>query len=85
MLFDSLDKLKRNSIFSAILLTTLGAVVLLCPQAYIPMLTLIFGSCLLCLVDLQPKTSNGMPLVASGGIIFSIALAIYSVGKLSKK
>lgn len=85
MLFDSLDKLKRNSIFSAILLTTLGAVVLLCPQAYIPMLTLIFGSCLLCLVDLQPKISNGMPLIASGGIIFSIALAIYSVEKLSKK
>ena len=26
MLFESLDKIKRNSIFSAILLTTLGAI-----------------------------------------------------------
>lgn len=46
---------------------------------------LFLGSCLLCLVDLQPKTSNGMPIVAVGGIIFSIALAIFSIGKLSKK
>lgn len=43
MLFESLDKLKRNSIFSAILLTALGAVVLICPQAHIPLLTLVFG------------------------------------------
>ena len=43
MLFESLDKIKRNSIFSAILLTTLGAIVLICPQKYIPTLTLAFG------------------------------------------
>ena len=46
---------------------------------------LFIGSCILATVDLQPKTSNGMPLIAMCGIIFSISLAIYSVGKLTKK
>lgn len=43
MLFDSLDKIKRNSIMSAILLVFLGAVIIMCPRAYVPSLTLIFG------------------------------------------
>ncbi|MBQ3284778.1 MAG: AarF/ABC1/UbiB kinase family protein [Ruminococcus sp.] len=46
---------------------------------------LFIGSCILASVDLQPKTTNGMPLVSVIGIIFAIALAIYSVGKLTKK
>ena len=46
---------------------------------------LFIGSCILASVDLQPKTSNGMPLIAAGGIVFAVALAIYSVGKLTKK
>ncbi len=46
---------------------------------------LFIGSCILASVDLQPKTSNGMPLISVGGIVFSIALAIYSVSKLTKK
>ncbi|MCR4645658.1 MAG: hypothetical protein K5695_09660 [Oscillospiraceae bacterium] len=43
MLFESLDKLKRNSIMSAILLMTLGAIILICPQAYVGMLALVAG------------------------------------------
>ena len=43
MLFDSLDKLKRNSILSAILLVFLGAIIMLCPRDYIPALTMLFG------------------------------------------
>ena len=43
MLFDSLDKLKRNAIMSAILLIALGAIILICPEAYIPSLMLLFG------------------------------------------
>lgn len=43
MLFESLDKLRRNSILSAILLITLGAVILICPEDRVPMLTLVFG------------------------------------------
>ena len=43
MLFDSLDKIKRNAIFSAILLASLGAVILICPAAYIPTMIMGFG------------------------------------------
>lgn len=47
---------------------------------------LFIGSCILAGIDgLEPKTENGMPLIAIGGIIFSIALAIYSVNRLTKK
>ena len=46
---------------------------------------LFIGSCILASVDIRPKTENGMPLLAIGGIIFAIALAIYSVSKLGKK
>ena len=40
MLFESLDKIKRNSIFSAIILMALGAVMMLCPESYIESFTL---------------------------------------------
>lgn len=43
MLFDSLDKLKRNSILSSILLVFLGAIIMLCPKEFIPSLTMLFG------------------------------------------
>ncbi len=46
---------------------------------------LFVGSCLLASVDIQPKTESGMPLIAVAGIVFAIALAIYSVSKLTKK
>ena len=46
---------------------------------------LFIGSCILASVDLQPKTATGMPLIAVVGIVFAIALAIYSIGKLTKK
>ncbi len=43
---------------------------------------LFLGSCVLCLVDMQPKTANGIPLVAEAGLVFSIALAIFSIRKM---
>ena len=46
---------------------------------------LFIGSCILSLVDLQPRTANGMPVVAAAGIVISIALAIYSIGRMAKK
>lgn len=96
MLFDSLDKIKRNSILSAILLIALGVVIIICPKAYIGVFVkyvvlsliaciLFIGSCILASVDIYPKTSSGMPLISVAGIVFSIALAIYSVRKLTKK
>ncbi len=46
---------------------------------------LFLGSCLLALVDIHPKTPSGMPLLSVVGIVFSIALAIFSVRKLFHK
>ena len=44
-----------------------------------------FGSCILCLTDIQPTTADGLPLMAVVGFIFSIALGIYTVKKLSEQ
>lgn len=49
MLFESLDKLKRNSIMSSILLIALGIVILICPETYIGSLMLSFGYVLIVL------------------------------------
>ena len=46
---------------------------------------LFIGSCILAGLDLEHKTSEGLPLIAVIGIVFSIALAIYSVSKLTMK
>lgn len=46
---------------------------------------LFIGSCLLSMVRIEPRTSSGMPIIAVAGIVFSIALAIYSVKQLCKK
>ena len=47
---------------------------------------LFIGGCILATIDdLYPKTENGMPLIAIVCIVFAIALAIYSVGKLTMK
>ena len=46
---------------------------------------LFIGSCILAGLDIQPKTNMGMSLISVIGIVFSIALAIYSVSKLTKK
>ena len=43
MLFDSLDKLKRSSIMSAILLVVLGVVIIVCPVTYIPLFIQLLG------------------------------------------
>lgn len=43
MLFESLGKIKRNAIFSTILLIALGVIILLCPVVYIPTMILGFG------------------------------------------
>ena len=43
MLFESLDKLKRNTILSAIICMALGAVILICPKQHIPALTVLAG------------------------------------------
>lgn len=74
MLFDSLDKLKRNSILSAILLMALGAIMLVCPPNYVDLHAQVAG-----------YTSIVIAMIAMAGILVSIALAIYGLGKLMKK
>jgi len=44
-----------------------------------------FGSCILCLTDIQPQTVDGLPIVAVFGFIFSIALGVYTVKRMTKK
>ncbi len=43
------------------------------------------GSCILTTTDIQPMTKNGQPLIAAVGLMFSIALAIFTVMKMNKK
>ena len=43
------------------------------------------GSCILTTADIQPKTKTGQPLIASVGLVFSIALAIFTVISMTKK
>ena len=45
-------------------------------------LVLFIGSCILCTTDFKPILTNGVPLLAVIGIVFSIALAIFSIKKL---
>lgn len=71
MLFDSLDKLKRNSILSAILLMALGAIMLICPPNYVDLLAQVAGYILI--------------VIAMVGILVPTALANYGLGKLMKK
>ena len=44
-----------------------------------------FGSCILSVADIQPKTPGGQPLVSAVGIVFSIALGVHTVKRMSHK
>ena len=46
---------------------------------------LFIGSCILSSVDMTPKTPQGQPLLAAVGLVFSIALGIYTVTRMTKK
>ena len=46
---------------------------------------LFIGACILSSVDLQPKTSTGMPLLSAVIMTFSVALGIYAVKNMGKK
>ena len=43
---------------------------------------LFVGSCILCLSDITPKAPGGIPVIAAAGLIFSVALAIYTVNNI---
>ena len=46
---------------------------------------LFIGSCILASVDIEPKTSTGMPLLSVVIMVFSIALGIFSIKQMGKK
>ena len=46
---------------------------------------LFFGSCILAIADIQPRTHGGVPLISTVGIVFSIALAIFTLRRMLKK
>ena len=80
MLFESLDKLKRSTLFSAILLIALGAIILICPEIYIPSLILVFGYTLVitAIVFLLDFLSSKKSLM--GYLKFSGALVLLIIG-----
>ena len=43
------------------------------------------GACILCSVDIEPKTPTGMPVLAVIIMTFSIALGIYAIRQMTKK
>ncbi len=45
----------------------------------------LLGSCILCLTNIEPKAPGNIPLLALGGILFSVGLGIFAVKKLWKK
>ncbi len=42
------------------------------------------GSCFLCMADIYPKAPGGMPALAAIGLIFSVALGIYTVRRFTQ-
>ena len=80
MLFDSLDKIKRNSIFSAILLMALGAVMLLCPEAYISSFTLGAGYVLVIIAMVMMLDFFTSKKSLMDYILFVVALLILILG-----
>jgi uncharacterized membrane protein HdeD (DUF308 family) len=80
MLFDSLDKIKRNSIFSAILLMALGAVMLLCPENYIDSFTLGAGYLLVIVALVMMLDFFSSRKALMDYIMFVVALVVLILG-----
>ena len=49
MIFQALNNLKRSSVMTSIMLMTLGILMLICPEAYVPTMVSILGAILLVL------------------------------------
>ena len=80
MLFQSLDKLKRQSILAAILMMTLGVVMLICPESYVNTLvvTVGYGMIIFALVEMLEFIVSKKALIHY--IIFTGALFIAILG-----
>ena len=76
------EPLNRIFHFLRYTVLTLVALVLFIGSCILVALVLFIGSCILCTTDFKPILPNGVPLLAVTGIVFSIALAIFSIKKL---
>ena len=78
MLFETLDKIRRGTLLSAILLIALGLVILICPAPYIGFLILAFGYGLIvvCIVMLLEFFTSKNALVEYMNLIVALALGI---------
>lgn len=80
MLFESLDKIKRNSIFTAIILMALGVVMLLCPEGYIVSFTLGTGYLLVIISMVMMLDFFTSKKCLMDYILFVVALVIMILG-----
>lgn len=78
MIFSALDKIKRNAIFSAILLMALGVIILICPQEHAPSLILAFGYILMifAVVLMLMFIGSGKSIMDYAKFIFAILILI---------
>ena len=76
MLFQSLDKLKRQSILAAILMMALGVIMLICPESYVNTLvvTVGYGMIIFAIVEMLEFIVSKKALIHY--ITFTIALFI---------
>ncbi len=80
MLFQTLDKLKRQSILAAILMMALGVVMLICPESYVNTLvvTVGYGMIIFAIVEMLEFISGKKALIHY--IVFTGALIIAILG-----
>ena len=80
MLFQTLDKLKRQSILAAILMMALGVVMLICPESYVNTLvvTVGYGMIVFALVEMLEFVASRKALIHY--ILFTGALIIAILG-----
>ncbi len=80
MLFQTLDKLKRQSILAAILMMALGVVMLICPESYVNTLvvTVGYGMIIFSIVEMLEFLSSKKALIHY--ILFTGALIIAILG-----
>ena len=80
MLFQTLDKLKRQSILAAILMMALGVVMLICPESYVNTLvvTMGYGMIVFALVEMLEFVASRKALIHY--ILFTGALIIAILG-----
>ena len=85
MLFQTLDKLKRQSILAAILLMALGIVILICPESYINALIVASGYLMIifAIVRILDFIAGKKALIHY--VLFTGALIVAILGFLSTK